>query len=138
MSSKFVLARWGKNRSKLLTSTSVSITFFLSPFFCNSIIVGKTLFSYSFILDPFVLQPMNLYLIFTHVIHFYEYITWFHIPLSLFFAKFKDQTFQIFSLILLFATSKSSTYATSDPAHDSTHNSLYKLDSFLFRDRVLH
>ena len=119
-------------------STSISITFFLSPsFLYNSIIVEKILFSYSFVLDPLVLQHQNLHLVLKYVIHSHEYIIWFHIPLSLFLAKFKDQTSQIFSFILLFVTSKSSTYATPYPVHVSTHNSLYKSDSFLFRDCVL-
>ena len=111
---------------------------FLSPsFLCNSIIVGKTFFSYSFVFDPLVFQPMNLHLVLKYVIHSHEYIIWFHIPLSMFFTKLRDQTSQIFSFILFFATSKSSTYATPYPMHVSTHNSSYKSDSFLFCDRVL-
>ena len=71
-----------------------------------------------------------------YVIHSYEYIILFHIPLSMFFTKLKDQTSQIFSFILLFATSKTSTYATLYPVHVSTQNTSYKSDSFLFRDHV--
>ena len=120
-------------------SISVSITSFLNPsFFCNNIIIEKNLFSHSFVLDPIVSLLVNSHLILKYVIHSHEYIIWFHILLSLFFAKFKDQTSQIFSFILLFATSKSSTYATRYPVHVSTYNSSYKSDSFLFRDRVLH